>query len=202
MIAGIGPSCGKFATQLELLNSFHQNELSSYNITFNYLGVFYDMACFNYPSKIVYPDMVYMINNYVKHIEQKKDYESIVINIPNGITATEYGDHNFGALYNATISAVDVDLVILCVNSSVLPVEIGCEIGKLEHIGIKNIIIVVSEESYFYRSSGQHIIYSETLKKNEEYKDMLQKYFSKIPVILQTEYGSERLYDSVVKYLS
>lgn len=150
LIVGYGTDCDKFLTQLILLRDFKTKGVSVKNITYNPLGYVFDMTVYEYPKKIFYPDSVCSINRDIKKIDNE-NCDLIIANIGGGIRSlSKKNTNNYGALAEAFFDAVDVDIVMLCVNTFISPEIIKKDIIKMWDKGVSDVIVIVSNKTYSY----------------------------------------------------
>lgn len=205
-ICGCGLSCGKFYTQLNIAYNMHKKSYPYYCITYNPLGNIYNMDVFDPINKIIFPDIVYYLNKYIETIERSCEYESIIINICGGMSPLNDSiDNNFGALYNAYLNAVDIDYLIICINRATNSELVINEIKRLNLLGISNIAIVVSQNTYdelTIDNSGIVTTYLSDWELNELYIKKLKELLGTTPVFAQQLHDDTALFNDIIEKLS
>lgn len=168
MITGIGVSTNKMLIQLAIKESLYNDCFKHKCITYNSLGVIYDMDVLKYDVSKPFNDIVYSINTYLKQIEindSMSEIECLVINVGGGmIPLNRINTNDFGTLYRAYLFATSIDYMVICTNSLASEESIMNEIKKINAFGCKNIAVVVSKYSYDSTSlnrRGQVCTYTE-----------------------------------------
>ena len=183
LIVGVGTDCGKFNVQLELKKQMQQNKFLNYYITYNPLGIIFGIDYLMYPSNDSFSEIVYSINEFIKKIENEKEYECIIIDVAGGMfPLSRINTNQFGMVYNAYMNALPVDYIVICTNSGIDPEIIKKEVERLELYGNNNIAIVISELSYDElgaENSSKNLPYKEDKivieKAVEKYRECLKK---------------------------
>ncbi|MBR1779736.1 MAG: S8 family serine peptidase, partial [Clostridia bacterium] len=120
LISGIGANLNKFDVQTNLMRNFAQDHLSPKAITYNPAGSLYGYDIFKYPTKVIFPDIVCSINNYMCAAEEKKNFDVWIINVGGGCFFINNQNKNiFGKLITSYLDACNVDVFILCINNFV-----------------------------------------------------------------------------------
>lgn len=154
IIAGLSWDLGKFDLQRTLSKHFGDLNIKTKSVTYNMKGVLYGFDVFEYPQKIIFPDVVCELNNYMFCAESKDDFDCWFVNVGGGMFVNNFNKFSFGKLLEAYFCATDVDILILCIPTYVNFEDIERNIMKASCYGIKQILIVVSE--YGFEDSSMH----------------------------------------------
>ena len=164
------------------------------------------MDVFDPMNKFTFPDIVYYLNEYIESIEKSYEYESIIIDICGGISPLNDSiDNNFGALYNAYLNAVDIDYLIICINRATNPELVVNEIKRLNLLGIGNIAIIISKNTYdelTIENSGIVTTYLSDEELNELYAKKLKGLLGTTPVFYQQSHDDTALFNDIIEKLS
>lgn len=183
-ITSLCSGLNKSDIQLSLLNSLKQDGLDIESITNNPLGVLYNTNVFNFPNELKFPNIVYSINKFMYLSEINKDIDAWLINIGGAIgQVNSLNTYNFGKLADAYFSAANIDVAIMCVNSSIDVPYLKLQLAHLYKHGIEKIFIVLSHNDInaltldyreglqtYYIDNAKYIDAFEYLKKNVEEK--------------------------------
>ena len=208
LITGIGMDCNKFSIQLELKKQMNEKKFQNHCITYNPLGFVYDMDVIKYPDKILFPELIYSINDHIKTTEENfiGDYEAIIINVAGSMfPLNRVNTNNFGMLYHAYINALSIDYVIICVNSIINLSSLEKEIKKLNLIGIFNISLVVSDLTYntnFLEDPNGIIIYWEDIEVKNKYIEECKNYFKDISVYSYNDVKEGKLLSNIINIMT
>ena len=204
LIAGFGMNCSKFFTQLNIMYNMKKRLYPYCAITYNPAGHIYEnMNVLNYSENIKYPDIIYNLNNYIKSIEdENSEYESIIINVAGGIVpVSEKLDNNFGILYDSYLKSAEIDFAVICTNRMVAKEQIKYEIRSLRLNGVKNIAIVVSDNT-FDELCIETKFYQSDIETNKKYYDECAKYIKGTPVFLEQKKEEDELFKYIIQKLS
>lgn len=148
---------------IELLNNLKKDGLEVEAISNNPIGLLYNMDIFEYPYKLIFPDIVYSINYFMYLSEMNKEIDTWLINIGGAIgQVNNLNTYNFGKLVDAYLSAMNIDVAVMCVNPSVDVSNLKLQLAHLYKHGIKEIFIVLS--------------YNDINTTTTDYRDGLQTY--------------------------
>ena len=111
-----GKHCGKFETQLMLLESVGHKYCVPF-VSSNALGALF--GAYTVPSflfdTISFEEKIMMFNYFVHKVSQECDPDLIVLGIPEGVTSFERQEFNSYSEHALVITAaVDIDFAILC----------------------------------------------------------------------------------------
>lgn len=149
LISGLGANLNKFDVQTNLMRNFAQNDLDAKAISYNPAGSLYGFDVFKYPDKVIFPDIVCEINNYMCAAEEKTDLDIWTINVGGGCFFINNQNKNiFGKLITAYLDACNVDIFILCINSFVNIETLKFYILKLKNMGIREVLLLFSKNSF------------------------------------------------------
>lgn len=149
LISALSSNLNKFDIQINLLENFKKDDVCAKATTYNLEGILYGLDVFEYPSKVVFPDIVCSINNYMYSAENNNDLDVWVINIGGGCLFINNQHKNiFGKLINAYLDACNVDIFILCINNSVDVNTLNSYIFKLKNMGIKEVVLIFIQNSF------------------------------------------------------
>ncbi|MCD7811005.1 MAG: hypothetical protein LUG91_04010 [Ruminococcus sp.] len=149
-VVGVGPNSSKFPALLSVINGLKHDNFNYKAITYNPAGIMYDAEVINYDNEVSFPDTVYSLNSHIKRLEEgTQDYDCAVIDIGGGILPiNRINTNDFGFLYKAYLSAVPVDLTIICINTATSTSSIISEINRIRSYGCSHFAIVVSNMTY------------------------------------------------------
>ena len=168
MVAGVSWELGKFDVQQTLWENFTKSDFDVKSVTYNPKGVLYGFDVFEYPEKVVFPDIVCSINNYAFFAENNNDFDLWLINVGGGMFINRFNKFSFGKLTEAYFQALDVDVLILVVPTYTSVEVLEINIKKAFTYGIKEVLFVVSEndfESSSIKSSNAITTYRVDKKK-------------------------------------
>lgn len=151
LITGIGNNCGKFLVELEMKRQLAERELISNfeYITYNPLGVCFDMNYLCYRKEISFSKQVLSINNFIKGIEIHKNPDCIFFNSAGGMgPLNRRYTNDFGELFYATLQALHPDYIVICTNSGVDANYVKTKIEILKAEGYLNIYVYIHNFSY------------------------------------------------------
>ena len=82
------------------------------------MGGVFNLSTYLYPSEIIFPSIVYRINETLDIVSQQDKSDMLIADIPGGITNLNWHNiNNFGMLFKAFLMAADADIVILMINN-------------------------------------------------------------------------------------
>lgn len=149
LIAGLGSGLNKFDVQKNLAENFNKDCVKVISSTYNPSGSIYGFDIFKFPSKITFPDIVCSINHYICCIEKNVNPEIFVMNVAGGCFFMSNQNVNiFGKLIAAYLDACNVDIFILCLNNYLEIDTLNSYISQLKNIGIKEVLLVLSENAF------------------------------------------------------
>jgi len=205
-IAGVGVSSQKFEIQLTLFNEFKERDINSKNITYNPLGILYDFYTYEYPKEIVVPNIVFSINNDLYELSKMSDTDIIIANIAGGFTPLNAHNLNdFGSLFYSYIKAVDIDVLILTINSGINYSSIKKELDKIKLENIPNIFLVLTDLCYdemlMESAKGVRAIAIDSESQHNAYK-LAQNALNDYHIITMEDVRKGKLSDSILKLYS
>ena len=148
LITGISWSLDKFNIQKSLIKNFVNDKFSVKSVTYNAQGSIYGCDIFEYPEKIVFPDIVCSINNYMCCVEANNEIDLWLVNVGGGMFVNNFNKFSFGKLTEAYFHASDVDVLIFCIPTFVDFDQLELNVKKAETYGIKKILFVVSPNTF------------------------------------------------------
>lgn len=101
MISGISANLNKFDVQANLTKNFSKNNFKTKSVTYNPEGALYGFDIFKYSSKVVFPDIVCSINQYMCYTEEKTNLDAWIINIGGGCFFINNQNRNFRKACNS-----------------------------------------------------------------------------------------------------
>lgn len=148
LITGISWGLGKFDVQKSLMKDFISDKFSVKSVAYNAQGSIYGFDIFDYPEKIIFPDIVCSINNYMCCAEANNEFDLWLVNVGGGMFINNFNKFSFGKLTEAYFHASDVDILIFCVPTFIDFDQLELNIKKAETYGIKKILFVVSPNTF------------------------------------------------------
>lgn len=203
-IVGFGYSSNKFYTQLSFCSQLEKSDIKTECITYNPLGYIFDFNVLEYPDIVKFPDMVYSINNYFDVIYRtKKEFDLFLVDIAGGISEINlFNTNNYGELFNAYSKALDIDVVIFCVNLSISVEELKKAIMHIKSKNIQHIFVVLTnlcyEDSSFIRSNGLKFCLAEEKDRENYYNELIQDKEIDVSIFYDNDEGIQRLTKAVL----
>jgi hypothetical protein len=148
LISGVSWSLDKFNTQKQLVENFQEDDFDVKAVTYKPEGIVYGFDVFEYPQKIVFPDIVCSINNYMYCNENSKSFDVWIINVGGGMFINNFNKFDFGKLTEAYFHAVDVDVLILHIPTFIDVDQLNLHVSKANLFGIRNVFFVVSQYTF------------------------------------------------------
>ncbi|MDR2641076.1 MAG: hypothetical protein LBC61_07485 [Candidatus Peribacteria bacterium] len=130
------------------MENFQEDDFDLKAVTYNPEGIVYGFDVFEYPQKIIFPDMVCSINNYMYCTENSKSFDAWIINVGGGMFINNFNKFDFGKLTEAYFHAVEVDVLILHIPTFIDAEQLNLHISKANLFGIKNVFFVVSQYTF------------------------------------------------------
>lgn len=153
----------KLDVQFSLLNSFRGDELDIEVVSNNPIGILHNANVFTFPSEIIFPNIVYSINQFMYLYEINKEFDAWLISVGGALKrVNSLNTYNFGKLADAYLSAANIDVAILCVNLSVDIADLKLHLSYLYKHGVEKVFIVLSHNDIDFSTMN--------------YKDGLQTY--------------------------
>ena len=148
MVTGFDCNFNKFDVSTQLFKDLEDNDIKTKVLTYNKKGVIYNFDVFDYPDKIIFPDIVGSINNYMNYSEMNNDFDMWIINTSGGNAFIDNKNrNNFGKLNEAYFHAANIDVLIFCIDGFVDETDLDKWIKKINAFGISNILFVLSENT-------------------------------------------------------
>lgn len=144
-------ACGtqKFETLLQLQKQLMNGDVHVGSITSNPLGNIMGISTYQYPKEIIFPKIIYQINQTLDNIARIEDIDMLLADIPGGMAKLNWhNQNNFGMLFKAFLMAADVDIVLIMLNEGLVWNDIEKEIQVINSSGVPNIIFCISELAY------------------------------------------------------
>ena len=148
LITGLSWELGKFACQTSLAECFLNDNFYMKNLTYNMQGTIYGFDVFEYPNKIVFPDIVCSINKYMYGTESNNDFDGWLIDVGGGMFINNFNKFSFGKLTEAYFHAANVDILIFYIPPITDPIHLELNIKKANAYGIKKIFFVISQNTF------------------------------------------------------
>ena len=202
MIAGFGYNGAKFETLLTLDRYFRMHDIKISGITYNQLGLLFDYYTFSWTKNIVFPNIVYEINDFFYKILSKDTSDLVILNLPGSMNQmSAENSFQFGMLHQAYLKAVSVDICILALNPSVTIDSVEKQVQILKLNGVGAIAFTVSPISYDSDSIHQNLKYfSVDDNKLVTYIKSLQEKYP-YPVVRVTELEKDQLGEYILTSL-
>ena len=148
MVTGFDCNFNKFDVSTQLFKDFEDNDIKTKVLTYNKKGVIYNFDVFDYPDKIIFPDIVGSINNYMNYSEMNNDFDMWIINTAGGNAFIDNKNrNNFGKLNESYFHAANIDVLIFCIDGFVDETDLDKWIKKINAFGISNILFVLSKNT-------------------------------------------------------
>ena len=145
-IAGFACGTQKYETLIQLYKQFTDLGVRCGTMTNNPLGYIMGMSAYEYPKEIIYPKIVYQLNETMDCISRKGEIDMVLVDIPGGITKLNWhNEYNFGMLFKAFLMAADADIVIIMLNQGIIWDDIKRETQQITSNNVPNIIFCISE---------------------------------------------------------
>lgn len=181
MVTGFDCDFNKFDISAQLFKNFDDDDIKTKVITYNKKGVVYSFDTFEYPDKIIFPDIVGSINNYMNCCEINNDFDLWIINSAGGNSFIDNKNrNNFGMLNESYFHAANIDLLIFCIDGFTDEDDLQKWIKKVKAFGVNNIFFVLSENTFDPVSSDSN----ESLQTYKLSPEKYRKYFSTLKKIL------------------
>lgn len=201
MVTGFDCNFNKFDVSAKLFKDFQDNAIKAKVITYNKKGIIYSFDTFEYPNKIIFPDIVGSINNYMNCCEINNDFDLWIINSAGGISFIDNKNrNNFGKLNESYFHAANIDLLIFCIDGFTDKDDLQKYIKKVNAFGVNNIFFVLSENTFDPVSSDSNESFQTYKLSPEKYEN----YFSKLKNILNenlfsiNDVKSGKLYNKIL----
>lgn len=202
MIIGLGCNFNKFDVSLTLFDMLQHHNIKTNVITYDKKGILYGWNVFKYPDKIIFPDIVGSINNYINLAETNKDFDMWIIDVGGGsFFFNNKNRNNFGKLNEAYFHAINVDILLICIDGYVNYNDLDLYIKRVQSLGIDNIYYILSENAIDPLSwDGKEGIQNYKLDKQkytECFKKLKTKY--KENIFSMDDVRGGILYDNIMK---
>ncbi len=204
MISGYNSNFNKFEISAMLYKNFRADDIKTKVVTYNKKGILYSFDVFEYPPKVVFPDIVGAINNYMNCAEHTEDFDMWIIDVGGGsVFLNNKNRNNFGILNEAYYHATNIDVSLLCIDGFTDVPDLKRWIAKLNAFGIYNIFFIVSENSIDPTSWNEKDgikTYRLDKKKYEDCFKKLKLEFGDILISMQ-DVKEGRLYKTLLRIL-
>jgi len=149
-VASFGHGSSKFDLQLKIHKSISKLGYTVKCSTYNPMGIlFKDFVVFEYPEQIICPKVIYSINKFIYELSIDADPDIFILNVGGSIRTINYQNrYNMGMLFETYLKAFKIDIVLLCVTVNVSIDTVLFEIERLKATGIKDVVVVVSDNQY------------------------------------------------------
>ncbi len=148
LITGLSWELGKFTCQTSLAECFTNDNFCMKTLTYNMQGSLYGFDVFEYPDKIIFPDIVCSINKYMYGTESNNDFDGWLVNVGGGMFINNFNKFSFGKLTEAYFHAANVDILIFYIPPITDPIHLELNIKKANAYGIKKIFFVISQNAF------------------------------------------------------
>lgn len=204
-IAGLCSGLNKSDVQISLLHKMREDGLNIKAVSNNPIGLLYSMDVFNYPNEIRFPEIVYSINNYMYLNEVKEEFDAWLINIGGAVgPVNNLNTYNFGKLADAYFSAANIDVAVMCVNTSVDVNNLNLQLANLYKNGINYIFVVLShndiDAATMDYKDGVQTYYVDNKKYLEAFEYLKKNIREKVYTLEEVYNG--KLYESIIQVLS
>jgi hypothetical protein len=144
LICGLSCDFNKFAVQVNLIKNLKNDLISSKAITYNPTGLLYKFDIFQYPTKIIFPDIVCSANNHLFYTEFFNTPDVWVIDVAGGcFFISNQNKNNFGKLSEVYLQAANVDMIVLCIDCFINTKTINSFLHQLQKYGVKKVFFVL-----------------------------------------------------------
>lgn len=147
LVAGVSWDLGKFIIQKSLVKNFSKDGFFVKAVTYNPCGVLYNFDVFNYPDRIIFPDIVCSINNYMCCVENNINLDAWIINVGGGLFVNNFNKFSYGKLIESYFQAANIDILVLCVPAFYGLEMLRLNINRALTYGIKKIFLVISQNT-------------------------------------------------------
>lgn len=204
-ITGLCSGLNKLDIQLSLFKDLQNDGLAIESVSNNPMGVLYNTNVFNYPKELTFPNIVYSINKFMFSCEVTTEMDAWLINIGGALSEiNNLNTYNFGKLADAYFSAVNIDVVIVCVNPSIDVSYLEYQLAHLYKHGIEKIFIVLShndiDASTVNYKDGLQTYYVDNTKYLDSCEYLQKNIEEKIFTLDDVKNGN--LYRSIIEALS
>lgn len=117
-VMGLGESCDKFETQMQMKEAFKEKGYHAYSLSSNDLGSLFSMDTypeFMHQKNLSFSEKVFKLNSYLYDICEENHPDVILLGLSGGIVPLSKYDHNyFAETVLVAANALKIDIGVLC----------------------------------------------------------------------------------------